>query len=88
LNPETDLYRRFDELMADASAALDRAYAGAKDGAVSSDQLRAVVYLAGRISGYVDAWIRLEPRRAHRATMAAERFLRVMEEAEARFRQL
>ncbi|MHB8508040.1 MAG: hypothetical protein ACYDGR_05235 [Candidatus Dormibacteria bacterium] len=87
MSSESDLYRRFDVLMAEAGEALDRAFVVAKEGAVSPDDLRAVVYLAGRISGYVDAWIQLEPRRAHRATMAAERFVRVLQEAEARLRR-
>lgn len=79
--------RHFDEMMAEASAMLDELVRQSAQRAVTADEMRTLYYAAGKVSGYVKAWLLLDPKRAHRATLGAERFMRLLEDAEARFRE-
>ena len=66
--------------MIETRGVFDDAIKAFASGDVSESHRTAVAHAIGRISGYLDAWIRLDPRRAHRANIGAERILREMSE--------
>lgn len=81
-----DIRLRFEELLDQARTALDRFVAGTKSGQVPSDDVHQLIRTQSRIAGYLEAWIRLDPQRAHRAQLGAKRLLKLLQAAESELR--
>ena len=81
-----DVRLRIEELLQEARTALDSFVAETKSGQVSSDDVHQLIQTQARIAGYLEAWIRLDPQRAHQAQLGAERLMRVLQAAESELR--
>lgn len=80
---ETDVRLRFEELLREARTALESFVAQSRSGHVSSDDVYRLIRTQARIGGYLEAWIRLDPQRAHRAQLGAERLMKLLKAAES-----